>query len=310
MITEETLFLGVDGGGSKCRVILQDAQGRTLGEGLSGAANLLRGVKASQNAVMTAYYQAREQAGLESKDDHRVIAGLGLAGANIEHLKQAFLSQWQVDFAGVYLTTDLEIACLGAHKGEPGGVVIIGTGSCGLVIAEQQNYALGGHGFLLGDKGSGAWYGLKAMQHCLEAIDGLQPKGELASAVMALTGCQDESDLITRYANAMPKEFAVLAPLVFKQAQLGEPAAKKLLQEGVGYIESLCLKLLDKGPCRFSLIGGLSPLVAQQLSADLQQRLSPALNDPEVGAILYAKQALHLSKQCQASDTTNTYSET
>jgi len=310
LITEQTLFLGVDGGGSKCRVVLQDTQGRTLGEGLSGAANLLRGVKASQNAVMTAYYQAREQAGLNSSDDHRVIAGLGLAGANIEHLKQEFMSQWQPGFAAAYMTTDLEIACLGAHQGQPGGVVIIGTGSCGQIITPKTSYALGGHGFLLGDKGSGAWYGLKAMQYCLEAIDGMQPRGELVAAVMELTKCPDEESLVTTYANAMPKAFAVLAPLVFKLAQKGDPTAKALVAEGVGYIEQLCLSLLEKQPGRFSLIGGLSHLVAQQLSLELQQRLSPALCDPEVGAILFAKQGMEKSLQSQTSGGAQIYSVT
>lgn len=290
MNTERVLFLGIDGGGSKCRATLQDASGNLLGEGLSGAANLLRGIPEAQSAVMDAYHQAREQAGLTESDDGYVVAGLGLAGANLEHLKRDFLSTWQHPFAEVYLTTDLEIACLGAHRGGAGGVVIIGTGSCGLVSLPNETLMLGGHGFILGDKGSGAWFGLQLLQHCLEACCGLKSSSAEVAAVLEFTGCEDEQALVTRFATASPKEFAALAPLVFSLAESGDCYAQEIVSRGVAYIEALCQKLMSKSPPRFSLIGGLSPLIAQRLSPTLKNTLSPALHQPEIGAIIFARQ--------------------
>ncbi|WP_338293687.1 BadF/BadG/BcrA/BcrD ATPase family protein [Planctobacterium marinum] len=290
MTNRPTLYLGVDGGGSKCRAIIQDAQGKTLGTGLSGAANLLRGTQKAQESVLAAYLQAREEAGLDKSDDSRVIAGLGLAGANLETLSEEFITTWQHPFKAAYLTTDLEIACLGAHKGKAGGVIIIGTGSCGLVASDNGSLTLGGHGFLLGDKGSGAWFGLSAVQYCLEALSGLQPDSKLVAAIQEFTGCENEQALITRFADAAPKEFAALAPLVFLQAERGDRAAANIIQSGVGYIASLCTKLLSKAPPRFSLIGGLAPLIAEHLPSELAKQISPPLSEPEEGAVLYARQ--------------------
>lgn len=295
MTNEQRLYLGVDGGGSKCRAIIQDAQGKTLGAGLSGAANLLRGIDKAQKAVLEAYLQARDEAGLSERDDSRIIAGLGLAGANLQKLREEFISTWQHPFNAAYLTTDLEIACLGAHQGKSGGVIIIGTGSCGLVTSDKAPLMLGGHGFLLGDKGSGAWFGLSAVQYCLEALSGLQPDSKLIAAIQQYTGCENEQALITRFASATPKEFATLAPLVFLQAERGDSAAKNIVQTGVAYIESLCVTLLSKSPPRFSLIGGLAPLIAERLSAELAKQISPPLSEPEEGAVLYARQCAQSS---------------
>jgi hypothetical protein len=46
------LFLGVDGGGTRCRARLEDHVGKRLGEGLAGPANLRLGQQASLDAVL------------------------------------------------------------------------------------------------------------------------------------------------------------------------------------------------------------------------------------------------------------------
>ncbi len=47
-MTAEPLFLGIDGGGSKCRARLCDGAGRALGEGEAGAANVALGLDESE----------------------------------------------------------------------------------------------------------------------------------------------------------------------------------------------------------------------------------------------------------------------
>ena len=46
-MTTETLFLGIDGGGSRCRARLCDGRGRVLGEGEASAANVALGLDIS-----------------------------------------------------------------------------------------------------------------------------------------------------------------------------------------------------------------------------------------------------------------------
>ena len=59
----------------------------------------------------------------------QVVAGLGLAGVNLPGLYQK-INEWHHPFKEMFLTTDLHTACIGAHKGADGAVIITGTGSC------------------------------------------------------------------------------------------------------------------------------------------------------------------------------------
>lgn len=288
---EEPLFLGIDGGGSKCRALLIDAVGNVLGEGLAGAANPLRGIEASKQAILDAYEKARIDAGLDTDVTGSVIAGVGLAGVNLPHLKLA-MENWQHPFAQMHITTDLDIACLGAHDGQLGAVVIIGTGSCGLSKTEQGDLEIGGHGFLLGDKGSGAWFGLQLLQHALEASDGLTIDSQLVADVFAQAQCQSPMELVSKYSFATPKFFAEYAGLVIKHAKTGDLTAQNILSEGANYLDQLCKKLLDTCPNRLALIGGLSPFIEPYLSETVRAKLSPPLKEPQWGAIAFAKRQM------------------
>ena len=53
------LFLGIDGGGSKCRAILVDQDYAVLGEGISGPGNPLRGMEIATGSIMEATRQRR-----------------------------------------------------------------------------------------------------------------------------------------------------------------------------------------------------------------------------------------------------------
>ena len=63
------------------------------------------------------------------------------------------------------------IACLGAHGGRDGGIVIAGTGSVGLAMVNGREFRIGGYGFPISDEGSGAEIGLHAIRLALRAHD-------------------------------------------------------------------------------------------------------------------------------------------
>ena len=48
------LYLGIDGGGTKCRVRLENAQGTLLAEAVSGAANIATSVEVAQQSIIDA----------------------------------------------------------------------------------------------------------------------------------------------------------------------------------------------------------------------------------------------------------------
>src|SRR6516225_9540581 len=80
MLTTGVLYLGVDGGGSRCRARIEDEHGAMLGEGGSGPATTRLGINEAWHSVMRACGAAAEQAGLTRDDFELMHAGIGLAG--------------------------------------------------------------------------------------------------------------------------------------------------------------------------------------------------------------------------------------
>jgi glucosamine kinase len=121
-------FLGIDGGGTKCKARLEDAHGNLLAEAIVGPANAARNLTSSVKAVLQASEKAIAKSNINGLSLTQIHAGIGLAGINLPHVKQAFLKQ-SLPFSSWHITTDLHIACLGAHLGQDGAIVIVGTGS-------------------------------------------------------------------------------------------------------------------------------------------------------------------------------------
>lgn len=283
----ERLYLGVDGGGSKCRARVSNSEGQILGVGLAGAANPLHGVEHSQSSIVAAAERALERANLPREHVNRLVAGIGLAGVNLPSLC-TIMHEWRHPFADMHLTTDLHIACLGAHAQDNGAVIITGTGSCGYVCVDGRSTVLGAHGFPFGDKGSGAWMGLKAVEAVLLASDQLGPDTTLTERVGDHLQAQGLM-IVERLSGAKPREFAQLAPLVFAAAEASDQVALAIVQEGASYISGVAHKLLEYDPPRLSMLGGLADRLTPWLDTQIAERLSPPLGPPEAGAIFYAK---------------------
>ncbi|WP_015046252.1 N-acetylglucosamine kinase [Simiduia agarivorans] len=291
-IGEGQLYLGIDGGGSKTKAILLSQQGQVLGEGVAGPANPLHGVEQTFTSIKLAAELALEDAGLDVDQLPRLVAGAGLAGVNLPELYQV-VEQWVHPFGQFHLTTDLHIACLGAHNGEDGAVIISGTGSCGYAHTGNKSLIVGAHGFPFGDKGSGAWLGLEALKHALMASDGLAPAGPLKHRIETALDAQG-IDMVSRMAGATSRDYARLAPIVIELAQAGDPTSLALVQDGADYLAAVAEKLLALKPGRLSMIGGVAgPLQAWMPEAILAS-VQPAIAAPEMGAFLFARKQLAL----------------
>jgi len=282
------IFLGIDGGGTKCKARLEDAQGNLLAEATSGPANAAQHLMGSVAAVLEASEKAIANANIKGLTLNRIHAGIGLAGINIPQVKQTFLKQ-SLPFASWHITTDLHIACLGAHLGQDGAIVIVGTGSSGIAIHNDQQLEVGGHGFVVGDKGSGAWFGKMAVSHCLETLDGITPNNILCEHVLSLLNCDNPYDLVSLTLEAKPAFYASIAPLILQLAASQQEDALLLVNQAATYINKLCHRLLIGNLNRISLIGGITQPLMPYLDNQLQAIIRPAKATPEQGAILYAK---------------------
>jgi glucosamine kinase len=129
-MSTETLLLGVDGGATLCRARLQAMSGELLGEGMAGPANIRLGLQQSFSSVLEATTECLRQAGLAPGDLARIVACLALAGAS-EPGALAQAQQHGHPFCKAMITTDARAACIGAHGGRDGGVLVVGTGTVG-----------------------------------------------------------------------------------------------------------------------------------------------------------------------------------
>jgi glucosamine kinase len=293
---KDSYFLGIDGGGSKCQARLEDATGKVLAEYTSGPANPMRDYDLAMASIKEAVTGVFETAKLSLDFIANTHAVIGLAGLNIPSCLDK-MSEWIHPFASLQLTTDLHIACVGAHQCASGAIVIIGTGSSGIVCKDDEQFEYGGHGFLLGDKGSGAWFGAQSIRYALETIDGLQPASPFTVKLLQTLNCDSAHDIVDQYAKASPAKFAQFAPLLFDYCDMSDPVAMQIAKEGAMYINDLCHQILQQKPHGLSLIGGLAYKVLPWLAPDIQAHITTALNSPEAGAILIAHQQQNLGKK-------------
>lgn len=284
----DPFYLGIDGGGTHCRARLTDAAGRTLGEGVAGSANLTLGIAVAADGIMQAANEAFAAAGLGAQAMARTRAGFGLAGANVPSLADGIRAA-AFPFAAVAVASDAVIACLGAHGGGDGAILIVGTGSQGLAIVGGQATAIGGWGFLVSDEASGAIFGRAAVRAAVASVDGLAPRSALTEAVMArLGGGPDHA--VEWAAAAKPRDYAAFVPLVLEHAAAGDAVGAHLLAEAVAAAALLLDRLLALGANRIALMGGL----AETYRAALPARFAPVIVSPRGDAM---EGALALARQ-------------
>ncbi|MES2676308.1 MAG: BadF/BadG/BcrA/BcrD ATPase family protein [Pseudomonadota bacterium] len=288
----DALFIGIDGGGTKCRARLVSSDEKLLGIGVGGPANPLHGQEQTKASILQSVEMALAQAGLPKSDMGRLLVGIGLAGVNLPSMYEV-MKAWQHPFKRMYLTTDLHIACLGAHSRDQGAIIIAGTGSCGYSFVNNKVTIIGGHGFPFGDKGSGAWMGLEAVKAVLLASDNLGSCSLLSDLIgnhLQAKGVM----IVDRMGAAKASDYAQLAGFVLDAADAKDEVAEKIVREGANYLSAVAEKLWETKPGSMSFIGGLSERLIPWLNADVAEGLSVPINQPEFGAIYYARQQENL----------------
>lgn len=279
-------YLGVDAGGTSCRVRLVDAAGQVLGTGRGGAANTHVGIEQLFSTISGAAREAIDAAGLNAAQVATIRAGMGIAGINRVGMKDRVAAlDWP--FASLALASDAIIANLGAHMGGDGAILILGTGSVGMIKRGEETIAIGGYGFPISDEGSGAALGLSAIRHALRALDGRTRPTPLSEAVTQ----QFEHaipQVIAFMDEATPRSYAQFAPLVFDFAENRDEIAVSIVRDAAVHVERFIETIFDKGAERCALMGGVAERMIPWLRARIVDRLVVPLGDALDGAIVLA----------------------
>jgi glucosamine kinase len=286
------VFAGVDGGGTKCRIRIRAEDGALLGEAEGGLANLYQDQQAAIATILATITQAMAKAGLMEEDRRHMHVGLGLAGAVTEETTSAVRRALQ-EFAGVSVDVDAYAACLGAHDGADGGIVIAGTGSAGLALVGGDRHWIGGFGFPLGDQGSGAIIGRGALRRAALSLDNLIPASPLLNELLDRFG-RDRDAFADWARHALPRDYAQFSPRIFAAAAQGDRNGLELVHDAARAIARLAHELLARGAPHVALVGGLARPLAPYLPQELVPHLVAPKRDPLDGAIMMARRAAGL----------------
>jgi N-acetylglucosamine kinase-like BadF-type ATPase len=251
-----SLFLAVDAGGTKTDYLLADdtsvlarVRGGTIKRMRANAETTARNLEQSL-ADLSAI------SGISMQSITRTC--IGTAGETVplvvDWLRESFGTHVSGD---LILLGDVEIALDAAFPGQPGVIVLAGTGSN--VAARDGSGKVttaGGWGPALADQGSGHRIGQEALRALFLSIDEERPT-QLLAAVLQLWHLSSVEEIVA-FANTIPApDFSQLAKAVLRVAEEGDTVAQAVLEkEGsdLAYLVCLLIARMRRSPSQASLI--------------------------------------------------------
>jgi glucosamine kinase len=304
-------YLGVDGGGTNCRIRLADENLQTLAEVKNGRSNLqIDSGEPAFKAISDGTRDVFSAAGISYAEAANTYACFGMAGGRMDSARANFAARpWP--FAGVKVYDDIDIAHAGALGGGEGGVIIVGTGSAAMSIVDGQRYQAGGWGFQIGDQMSGAILGRELARYSVEAEDGLVEASPLTKAVIASLGGDNQAAMTWSFATDMglriisrdgtegcddaligraPAEFGRLMPLFFDYYEKGDPVASKMMDIELSYIDTYVRWFKSHNARVLAVVGGFGERLFPILQQHYGNFIALPKFEPLHGAVILAKQ--------------------
>ncbi|RYH08704.1 ATPase [Tropicimonas sp. IMCC6043] len=257
------MLIGVDGGGTSCRVALSVAGARH--EAKLGSANVSTDFDGALATIGAALAEAAATAGVTMDAVAGGTAHLGLAGVMSPAIAGRVAAALPIRQAAV--TDDRPTTIAGALGEADGAVAAIGTGSFIGRQAGGEITGLGGWGFYVGDQASGAWLMRRSFEELMLAVDGLVEMTGFGRMLLAEHG--DDPGAVVQFSlQARPGDYARLARRLVDAAEEGDPLAAALMSEGADYIRRGLDRLGWTASEPLCLTGGLGPAYARWLGIE------------------------------------------
>ncbi len=289
------LYLAADAGGTKTDFVLASSTA-VLARVRTGTVKRMRtDADTARLNLHTAFAALQQQSGFPLHAVERTC--IGTAGESVPLVADFLRAELSAHVGGpLLLLGDVEIALDAAFHGNPGVLVLAGTGSN--VAGRTSTGTLttcGGYGPMLADQGSGHRIGYQALRAVFLAIDeGLTTS--LQQSILARWQLPSLDGLV-QHSNGTPApDFSSLVDLVVQAANEGDAVALNVLQQegrALGYLARLVLRRAAVATPAIASAGSILqhvPALRTALLAEIRTEfptatLLPGVVDPLEGAL-------------------------
>lgn len=260
------VFAGIDGGGTKTRLALAGEDGSVLSYTEGGCCDYVElGIPAASAELARLWQLAWQQLDEPARPADALFLGMGsiLAGSEARTNCEMAEALGLARPGGARADNDAQSALAGGLLGEPGILLISGTGSACLGRnARGERWRAGGWGYRLDDVGSAYAVGLAAMIAVTRAADGRGQQTALSNIVAQELGLREIQDMYRRVHEQKLEraEIAGFAPAVMAVAFTGDAVARQILeQQADGLVEMVVTvgRHLQLERPQLALTGGL-----------------------------------------------------
>jgi N-acetylglucosamine kinase-like BadF-type ATPase len=237
------LFLGVDGGQTATQTVLADESGTILAQSTGGPSNHTEepgGPERLERVVLATIRDALAEINITNPGKQTFVSAcFGMTGET--DIKTKILKRI-VRTEHLSVVHDSVNALAGATAGQPGIIVIAGTGSVARGVNERGEEArVGGWGHMFGDEGSAYWIGRAAVRATLAEHDRMAPKTMLTPMLFERLSVSSPYQLTEKYYSGalLRDHLAGLSVWVDEAARQGDKVAQKILGDAASDLARL-----------------------------------------------------------------------
>ncbi len=239
--------IGIDGGGTKTKLVQANLRGEILNTYTSGATNILSsGIDTARNSIYTVLDELKEKNLVNCK-----YLCIGTAGAGRESIKIELNKMFrEYGYSGeLFITHDAETALIGGTGETKGILIIAGTGSiCYGQNEKGETHRVSGWGHIVGDEGSAYYIGVKIITAIMKAYDGRYNKTVLTKLMLEHLNLDNEEQIITYIYNKDIKkqDIASYAILIEQACNLNDSIALEIINQTINELVQSVIPVVNK----------------------------------------------------------------
>ena len=291
----QTYYLGIDGGGTKTDLVLENSKGERINFLHTGPCNPFDiGIEASKSVLKEAIYRVCKGISLSN-----VVMFAGIAGGSSGSYRQIFRQFFgEFHFKAAFNGSDNENIVSAGLQEKDGVTLILGTGICAYRVLGGELGRIAGWGYLIDEGGSAYNIGRDTLSAVYSAADGSGTETILSEMVASKTGMDLNSVLEEIYKKGK-KYVASFSSLAFDAAQNGDAAAKKIVDRNIGaavHVLETAARPFGKDKVKVVIAGGLTArkdlpeLMREKMKNPQNYKLECLSVAPVYGAVRLAKE--------------------